>query len=185
VSVNHSRLISAMVDESEAIITDPVRSTELDAARKRAPVDYMDQLNAAERESARYVRDALASGDLLNERVLSAADNPPWVRRPMFEAMITWVIGLGKVCVHNPSSRRPQPVYAAMWRPGVVVCAHCTPLLSMPGRGLSVQDRTCPGCKRITGGPDSDELHLHGVQSSVMTFAFTVCTACRYWDADG
>lgn len=180
--MNYNTWLTSMVDEMEAIITEPSRTSELIEARERAPVDYMDQLNAAERESSQYVREALASGDLLNERMLDAADNPPWVRRPMFETLIAWVTHMGQVCVHNPSSRRPQPVYAAMWRPRLVVCAYCTPMLSMSGRGLSVQDRTCPGCKRITGGLSTDELHLHGVQSSVMTFAFTVCSACRYWD---
>jgi hypothetical protein len=166
----------------EAMITDQHRTPEFAEARKRAPVGYMDQLIAAEREGAKYVQEALQMGHLTGERMMNARDNPSWVRRPMFEALTIWVTNMGRVCLHNPSAKRPQSVYAAMWRPRLVVCAHCTPMLSMPGRGLSVQDRTCPGCKRITGGPDTGELHLHGVQSSVMTFAFTVCTACRYWD---
>lgn len=173
--------ISAMVDEVEELVANSSRKPELREARKRAPLAYKDQLDAAERESAEYVRAALTTGDVIDQRMMTAQDNPVWVRRALFEALIVWTANMGAVCVHNPSARAPQPVYAAMWRPRLVVCAHCTPMLTMAGRGLSAQDRTCPGCQRITGGPGSgDELLFRGVQVSMLTFAFPVCAACRY-----
>lgn len=166
---------------TDELLTNPVHRGVVQKVKDAITVGFRDQVQAAVAESQRYVESALATGVLKSQHCVAARANPQWVRYALFEALIVWTNGLGRVCVHNPSARAPQPVYAAMWRPRVMVCARCTPLLGC--RGLSAQERTCPNCRRITAGPGTDDrLHLHGIQSGALTFSFAVCADCRYWE---
>lgn len=148
--------------------------------RASAPVAFCDQIEAATAEAARYADDAIAAGIVKSKHRSRTQDNPVWLRYALLESLIVWTVNSGTTCTHSPSPRAPQPVFAVLWRPRLMVCARCTPMLSGPG--LSAQNRTCPGCQRIVAGPGTDDrLYLRSVQSGALTFTFAVCAACRYW----
>lgn len=173
-------LAVAAMDE---LITNPDNHEVIRRVRDTTPVGFRDQAKAAARESWGYAASALVTGTLKSVTRSVPSTHPVWARHALFEAVIVWTNGLGRVCLHSPTPRAPQPVYAAMWVPRLMVCARCTPLLGC--RGLSVAERTCPNCRRITAGPGTDDpLYLYGIQTGALTFSFAVCAQCRYWKTD-
>ncbi len=75
------------------------------------------------------------------------------------------------------SAARPEPVYAAAWRPGLVACIACLHLLELP-RG-SAASRTCDSCGRVTTGVEhGDGIHPCRVQYGPLTLAFGTCGDC-------
>lgn len=110
-----------------------------------------------------------------------AGDVPGWIRLDMLSAYVGWVAGRARTCMHSPNAARPDPVYAAAWRPGLVVCTRCTHLLELP-RG-SAEDRRCDGCGRVTTGPEhGDGIRPSRVQYGPLILAFGVCGDCTPTD---
>lgn len=69
-------------------------------------------------------------------------------------------------------------MYAAAWRPGLVVCAACLVLLTLPAR--SVATRTCDGCGHVCAGVDAgDPIHPCAVGFGSLIYRFGVCGGCR------
>ena len=52
--------------------------------------------------------------------------------------------------MHDPSWRSPEPVWSAVWRPGLVVCTPCLPLLKVVGEAEKTRD--C--CGHVCAGAD-------------------------------
>jgi hypothetical protein len=140
----------------------------------------IDQASAAANDTHRIltaIADATANGQI---HPMTAAQHPDWVRLGMLATLATWIKGTGSTCIHNPKPTRPQPVLSAAWKPGLVVCAHCTPLLRLP-RG-SIQDRTCDGCGTVI----TDGARLYSSIAALGMFAYHIgaCEPCRYWPDD-
>lgn len=102
---------------------------------------------------------------------------PEWIRLNVLSAYVGWAAGKASTCMHNPTAARPEPVFAAAWKPGLVTCARCPHLLELP-RG-SAKDRTCDGCGRVTTGPEhGDGIHPSRIQYGPMMLAFGTCEGC-------
>lgn len=107
-------------------------------------------------------------------------DQPEWVTLGLLHALVGWQAGRGSMCIHNPDHRRPAPVTAGAWRPGLVACARCMHLLACrPG---AAADRTCDCCGRVTTGPEHDDGILPvALAAGPFTYLLGVCTGCRWW----
>ena len=67
-----------------------------------------------------------------------------------------------------PNPDRPEPVFAAAWKPGLIVCALCTPLLKLVGEA----DKTCDGCGHACAGVDvGDGICTVTVMLSALSYA--------------
>ncbi|MER5647299.1 hypothetical protein [Streptosporangium sp. NPDC002524] len=141
---------------------------------------FLDQGDAATRQ----VRTGLAAlteaeGTPLLARTPS--EHPGWIRLGLLTALMTWCAGKADTCVHAPDPWHPQPVTAAAWKPGLVVCSRCPHLTSLP-RG-SVRDRTCDGCGTVTLFAPGEQRGIWPVTVSQGSFMYMagVCVDCRYW----
>ena len=104
-------------------------------------------------------------------------DVPDWIRLGVLSAYVGWAAGKASTCMHSPHATRPHPVYAAAWKPGLVVCVRCPHLLELP-RG-SAKDRTCDGYGRVTTGPEhGDGIRPSRVQYGPLILAYGVCSDC-------
>lgn len=75
------------------------------------------------------------------------------------------------------ATRRYELIFACAWRPGLVVCAHCIPLLKAPTK---LADATCDRCGRVCTGPATgDGIHPLVVQIGALTFSAGACRDCR------
>jgi hypothetical protein len=83
-----------------------------------------------------------------------AGDAPGWARLGGFDAIATWLQGDSRTCMHDPNLFRPTPVFAAAWRPELIVCGACMHLLRPPN---PTADATCDGCGYICSGVDADD----------------------------
>ncbi|MER7280488.1 hypothetical protein ABT369_39225 [Dactylosporangium sp. NPDC000244] len=144
---------------------------------KLLPVDAADQHGAANRHTREL---ASAIGDHLNSTRIEGGPDavPGWLRLGVIEAWIGHCSGTADTCRHSPAIGSPQPVLAAAWRPGVIVCGRCTHLL--PPVRNSVQDRTCDGCGHECAGVDADDpIYPSVVQLGSLIFQFGMCDSCR------
>jgi hypothetical protein len=114
---------------------------------------------------------AVASG------TTKAAWLPGWLRLALLDALATFMDGAADTCCHAPVPSSPQPVMAAAWRPGLVVCMTCTHLL--PQRRGSAADRTCDGCGRVCAGTPDDPIHPGLLALSILIFEYGVCNDCK------
>lgn len=153
---------------------------ELAALRALAPVQLLDQFDAAAVEVRDAMEQLVAQGDT-NERVdMPAKGHPAWVRLGLINALVTWQAGKGSTCLHAPDPRFPQPVHAVAWKPGLVVCDLCPHLLALPRN--STADHRCDGCGTVSVGVENGG----GIQGCVvsagpLTYGIGVCPDCCYW----
>jgi hypothetical protein len=123
--------------------------------RELRPVGLRDQFAAAARHVQAGVDTVIASGvGGMNGRHMPARDTPGWLRLGVLTALSTWFADTASTCVHSPHPSRPQPVAAAAWKPGQIVCGRCTHLLRLANTDA---DRTCDGCGHLTAGPAHDD----------------------------
>lgn len=109
----------------------------------------VDQFLAAAKESDSLSRQLISAvqerhgGQYGEGRMFDLPEN---VRLTAFETWALFVAGKGSTCMHSPVPMRPQPLYGAAWRPGLLVCGPCAATL-FPRKG-SLADMTCDGCGR-------------------------------------
>ncbi|SQD96281.1 hypothetical protein FMEAI12_3560026 [Parafrankia sp. Ea1.12] len=104
----------------------------------------------------------------------AAADEiPEWIRFGVVEALVTFSARRATTCQHAPDPARPQPVYAAAWRPGVIACAACCGFLF---RLAGDRDRTCDRCGHIER---ERGVYPCSVALGPLTFMFGLCHECR------
>lgn len=165
------------------LITDPVAAPIIDEIRDRLhriPSAVRDQMDAAIAETRSLPARWGAAGLLEGYHDVQPGEHPAWVRLGALEALMTWAVGGGSVCMHDPTAQRPQPVYAVAWKPGLVVCARCPHLTRLPER--RERDLTCDGCGRVTQGAHTEvPLWTSMVQLGVLHYGFAVCADCKYW----
>lgn len=168
-----TRLTLAM----EELILDPRYAEMAHACQQLLPTAVRDQ-HAAANLHARRVGDQI--GKHLESTMLTpeAHQIPGWLRLGLIEAWVGHCSGSASTCRHMPSIDSPQPVTAAAWRPGLIVCVYCVFLL-MPVSG-SVMDKTCDGCGHICEGVDrNDPIHPSTISFGSLIYQFGICGDCR------
>lgn len=165
------------VDE---LLTDPLLAPlrrELHAeARSTMPGHLTDQLDTAHTEALDQLDREYTGGGWASKQWVEPGVVPGWVRLGALDTLTAWVLGAGPTCSHAPSPGQPEPLYAAAWRPRLVVCGRCPHLL-----GCSrVEDRTCDGCGTVVGGVDvGDPMWPFQVQVGVLNYRAGMCSGCR------
>lgn len=153
--------------------------------------DYLSNLTEEERAALRpqrytalwdQVDAAAAEGIKLAERELGhdAAWVPhkgiiEWVRLGMLDVLLKWFNKEALTCIHMPTPDRPEPVYAAAWKPGVVVCVQCLALLTAVG----VADTICDGCGHECKGPPDDGITPFTTFAGSLGYQAGVCDSCH------
>ena len=163
------RLTAVELDDALGRLTPEVLAA-LRAAMPADVVAHADQINAA----AAHSISAHKHGDRVE--LMARTDVPAWLRLGLLDTLIGWVDGRGRTCMHAPDHRRPEPVFGAAWRPGLVVCSQCLHLLDVVGEA----DRTCDVCGYICGGDDvGDPIYVGTVWVGSLAFEFGTCGNCR------
>lgn len=155
----------------------------LDTMRARAKDSgyawLLDQSDAAARHTQEYLRDLAHTNDGQVLPVPVTAQ-PDWVRLPLLATLADWIAGKARLCTHSPDPRRPRPVVAAAWKPGLIACKACVHLISLAPR--SPKNWTCDGCGTVVD-PDNDGRVWAAVASyGMLAYHFGACVGCRYWD---
>jgi hypothetical protein len=143
----------------------------------RAPTGLVDQLDAAARDSVAIIEAA----ENRPVRYVPRSSVDDWLRLGLLDTFLTWVSGNARVCMHAPDFRRPEPVWAAAWKPGLVVCTRCIRLLKVFGHA----DATCDRCGRVTDGVEAnDPIYTLSVLLGGLTYQVGACRDCLPEDAD-
>jgi hypothetical protein len=150
--------------------------TVVHALRAQVPPHLLDQADAAARD-ARTLLGRVAEATGTTPRNVAVVAVEGWLRLAAVDALRGFLDGSARVCTHNPSLRRYELIFACAWRPGLVVCAHCIPLLKAPTK---LADATCDRCGRVCTGPATgDGIHPLVVQIGALTFNAGACGDCR------
>lgn len=160
----------------EALMTHP-RFPEI-AAQIRAtlPSHLVDQADAAASDTDGVM---VALTSLFGGRTGAATPGQldGWLRLGVLDTWVGFMANRAATCRHNPHPLRPQPVFAAAWKPGLVTCAACVNLFRLPPGAAA--DMTCDACGRICGGGDTgDPIHPSLVQFGPMVFQYGTCPDC-------
>lgn len=131
---------------------------------------FTDQLSSATRDMKRRAEQALGNPGYLIDR----DDMSGWLRLGMLDAFLAWANDKGRTCGHRPDVRFPQPVWAAAWRPGLVVCELCTDLLTIG----PVTDKTCDGCGHVCAGMPDDPVVAVSVLAGGFCYLAGACQEC-------
>ena len=140
----------------------------------------------AERSSPEWVAQVERVGTWLHERLPHGPEGfnpgdwealPLWVRLQLLDLWGRWWDGSLETCRHWPVPQRPQPVAAALWRPGLIACVPCSSdLLRLSGEA----DRTCDGCGRVVEGLEvGDGIYPCGVSLGPLLVFWGACAGCR------
>lgn len=143
--------------------------------REGTPASLRDQVKAAADESrdSAHRHAARQPGMRITSNV-NHRDVPEWLRMGMLATLAGWFHGeLSATCAHMPHPDRPEPVCAAAWAPGTVVCRACAPALRAPEG--SVTDRTCDRCGTVTDG----DMYAGYLVFGPLTYFYGTCAACR------
>ncbi len=149
------------------------------ALRAQVPAHLLDQADAAAGDARTLLgRVAEAMGKPLRDLHPAAVDG--WLRLSAVDALRGFLDGSCRVCLHNPTPRRYEPIFACAWWPGLAVYQHCITLLRAPNQ---VADATCDRCGRVCAGPATgDGIHPLTLQLGALTFNAGACLDCRPHD---
>lgn len=165
----------------ERLMLNPGYDQFVEHARRVLPVHLVDQADAATTEAHAILSAAAVNLCEQDARPATAGDLPGWLRLGLLDAMLTFSTGRATTCRHNPDATRPQPVLAAAWKPGTVVCTACPHLLSL--RHNADADATCDGCgHRCAGVEEGDGIYPGMVQFGPLIYQYGTCTGCRPTD---
>jgi len=138
-------LTAVDLDNALATLT-PQMASQL---RRFIPVDLADQIRASQRHAVTTME--IATGEQIQYRSTSTVAE--WFRLGALDTLIRWINGTAKTCTHAPSPYRPEPVWSCAWKPGLVVCSYCTPMLKAIGEA----DKICDGCGHLCEGVEHDD----------------------------
>jgi len=166
----------------DQLMTDPklrgLREALLAQYRTDPPSVFGDQFASAVDEVTRLADVGIAAG--IYDSRSADLDAPEWVRLGALSALTTWWAGEGSTCVHSPHRSRPEPVFAAAWKPGLVTCVRCVDLFKVAEN--SVPDRTCDGCGRVVAGvAEGEPMYSNAMRLAALVWQFGVCDGCRFW----
>lgn len=152
--------------------------------RNIMPTGLRDQIDAAAIEThdgLHQMRDSAQEGKVAAVGADSVGD---WLRLGVIDALVAHCTGTAVTCAHNPHPAFPQPLLAAAWKPGLVVCGDCVHLLSLPKR--SAANFTCDACGHVCAGDAAgDPLFIGASQLGPLLYRFGTCAACRVTGNDG
>lgn len=146
----------------------------LTAAGYRALIDQGD---AATRE-ARHNLYSEARATRAVVKHIRHPEHPEWVRYGLLTAVVAWTVGEAQTCPHSPDPRHPQPVTAAAWKPGLVVCVRCPHLLELPRD--SAENWTCDGCRTVVNPGEGGRIKALTLSYGAFTYRIGICTGCLY-----
>jgi hypothetical protein len=139
------------------------------------PVGRRDQLVAAAAEAIAIAKQGMEATGGGEAHELQHDNVPGWIRLGLLDTLIQFGAGTGRTCIHMPHIDRPQPVWSCAWKPGLVVCAACTPLL----KAVGVMDQTCDRCGHVCDGVDAgDPIYALGVVLGPLTYSAGACNDC-------
>lgn len=141
------------------------------------PTAQRDQADAAIDETRRVAHAIAPRIGAEASGITTAAQLPGWLRLALLDALARLMDGTADTCRHSPTPRSPQPVMAAAWRPGLVVCLACVHLL--PQCRGSAADRTCDSCGRVCAGTPDDPIYPGLLAFSVVLFEYGTCRDCK------
>lgn len=147
-----------------------------DLARVLGPSPYLDQYLAASADAADALAQTAATWPTSRAVPWRPGDLPAPIWLQLVATVVAWGAEGATVCLHNPHPRRPQPVWAAAWKPGLIVCGSCRHLLRLPRNGPA--DRTCDLCGHVC--PDEDGQRIAGVLVTYgpLTYSWGACPDC-------
>ena len=148
---------------------------ELDELRAAIPAGIRAQADQANAARAQSIGWTIHDED---DRVgfVSPPDIDEWLRLGALDALASWIDGHGRTCMHAPDHRRPEPVFACAWKPGLVVCAACLYLLDVTGPA----DRICDCCGHLCAGIDGgDPIYAGTAWLGELAYEFGTCGDCR------
>lgn len=165
--------------ELDELLTSPNATSIVEGVRARTPKWFQDQQEATAAELARGLDSFAVRTTGSRAQQLPIAAIPAWFRLSLFDEMTRWTSGAGETCQHSPHPDAPQPIFAAAWRPGLMVCTACLFLLSPPAG--SVASRRCDGCGHVVTGPDDDDLiTTRTVHLGQLIFSAGTCDRCAW-----
>lgn len=140
----------------------------------------LDQGDAAAHETHTHMRDLADHhhGEVIARPV---DDHPEWVRLALISTLADWITGKARTCLHSPDPRRPQPVQAAAWKPGVIACRHCTHLFALPAD--SPKNWTCDCCGHVIDHSRGEKIWATAISCGLFMYQLGACIDCRYWNA--
>ena len=161
----------------EALMMHPRYAELAERLRAGLPSHLVDQADAA----AGHTDDIVAAlTGLLGGRAgaTAPAQLEGWLRLGVIDAWLDYATGRAATCRHNPTARRPQPVLAAAWRPGLITCVGCAHLFTLPRN--TDADRTCDCCGRVVAGSEAeDPMWPSLIQCGPLVFQYGTCTDCK------
>lgn len=139
------------------------------------PAWYKDQMGAASSDTEELTA-WITKGKGQNCEV-NFSDIDDWMRLGLLDTMAQWLNGKARTCIHDPNPMRPEPVLMAAWKPGLVVCVSCSPLLKIFGDA----DKTCDCCGHICAGPENnDSMRVMTLRNGAVIYQAGVCQGCRF-----
>ena len=167
---------------ADELLCSPDRARIVAELRRRIPTAELDQLDAATRHVHLGLMATVVEGRAASIVALPPGEHSAWARLGALTALATWLAGQGSTCIHDPQPSHPQPILAAAWRPGLVVCASCTHLLKLPRN--SEADRRCDGCGHLCAGvEEGDPIYRANLALGPLQYLSGACIDCRYWPA--
>ncbi len=131
-----------------------------------------DQVDAARTEAVALME--LVEGE--PAQWTPRTDIEEWIRLGLLDTFIAWIDGHAKTCMHSPDPRRPESVFCCAWKPLLVVCTPCMPLL----RAVGDADKTCDRCGHVCAGIEADDgIYTGTVWFGALAYQFGTCTDCR------
>jgi hypothetical protein len=135
------------------------------------PTALADQTEAAAREADRATR-ALSATGRAHLNYLTAPT--PWLAAKLAQLHAAIVDGTASGCAHL--SDGPRVAFAAVWAPGLLVCAHCAPLLTPD----AAEDSTCDKCRARVA-----LIYPRSATLGPLIYAYGLCTGCAETEPDG
>lgn len=108
----------------------------------------------------------------------SATISPEWITQSATHALVVWLAGQARTCMHDPRPDSGQPVFATAWKPGLIVCAHCTHLQTPRGD----EKYRCDFCGSVSHPRDGGGVHSASLNLGALWFEAGICSGCA---ADG
>jgi hypothetical protein len=99
---------------------------------------------------------------------------PSWLRIQAYEVFLEYGNGIAETCQHQPKMDDFSTVMAAVWRPHVVSCPSCVPVVLPAPEGTDFQ---CDGCGRDFTG--TGKFMVVMVTSAMMIYQAGACEDCR------
>lgn len=162
----------------ERLMLDPAYDRFVELARAVMPCGLVDQADAATTEAHAILNETAVRFCDDQARPATAADIPGWLRLGLLDTLTAFAAGRATTCMHAPDAIRPQPVYAAAWKPGTVVCQRCPHLLSLKHNPAA--DSACDACGHQCAGVEEDDGIYPGmVQLGPLIYQYGTCTGCR------